>query len=188
MGPRINQPDFPGDRPHSDPEGHTAAQDRPKSPPGTDKGFLGDPGDPKGAPKTPKKAPKGPPNEPQATPSAALGSPNAPKRHLKRHPKVPTLEKKNRCDRQRASSFTDATFKQHCFENDLGPEECAERLNKNVILGKSGGGGNPHPMINRRRPYRISGAPICLPKIRDVWEARPTKIQGVPKGPGPLAS
>ena len=56
--------------------------------------------------------------------------PNAPKRHLKRHPKVPTLEKKNRCDRQRASSFTDATFKQHCFENDLGPAECAERLNK----------------------------------------------------------
>ena len=53
-----------------------------------------DPGDPKGVPKTPKKAPKGPPNEPQATPSAALGSPNAPKRHLKRHPKVPTLEKK----------------------------------------------------------------------------------------------
>ena len=90
----YNFPDFPGGRPHSDPEGHTAAQDRPKSPPGTDKGFLGDPGDPKGAPKTPKKAPKGPPNEPQATPSAALGPPNAPKRHLKRPPTVPTLEKK----------------------------------------------------------------------------------------------
>ena len=131
MSPRISR--IPGGRPHSDPEGHTAAQDRPKSSPGTDKGSLGDPGDPKGVPKTQKKAPKAPPNEPQATPSAAFGSPKASKRHLKRHPQVPTLEKKNRCDRQRASSFTDATFKQHCFENDLGPAECAERLNKKLM-------------------------------------------------------
>ena len=90
-----NFPDYPGVRPHSDPEGHTVAPDRPRSSPEIDKGSLGEPGEPKGVPKTPKKAPKVPSNEFQATPSAALRSPNAPKRYLTRRPPVPALEKKN---------------------------------------------------------------------------------------------
>ena len=42
-----------------------AAQDRPQSSLGTDKGLLGDPRDPKGVPETLQKAPKGPQNDPQ---------------------------------------------------------------------------------------------------------------------------
>ena len=45
-------------------------------------------------------------------------------------PKKPKLKTENRCNRYRDSSSNDATSKQQCVENDLGPAECAERLNK----------------------------------------------------------
>ena len=37
----------------------------------------------------------------------------------------------NRRKRHRDCDSTDATLKQHYVENDLGPAECAERLNNN---------------------------------------------------------
>ena len=37
-------------------------------------------------------------------------------------------------NRHRASDSTDPTLKQHCVKNDLGPAECAERLNKGKKL------------------------------------------------------
>ena len=66
----------------------------------------------------------------QGTP---LGSTKASERQQKRHltdtPKEPKLKIENRCNRHRHSDFTNTTLKQHYVENDLGPAECAERLN-----------------------------------------------------------
>ena len=68
--------------------------------------------------KPPKKCEKTPVSERQQ------------KRHLTDTPKEPKLKIENRCNRHRHSDSTDATLKQHYVENDLGPAECAERLNK----------------------------------------------------------
>ena len=74
----------------------------------------------------------------QGTP---LGSTKASERQQKRHltdtPKEPKLKIENRCNRHRHSDSTDATLKQHYVENDLGPAECAERLNKSWRLRAS---------------------------------------------------
>ena len=102
------------------------------------------PGIPKGPPRHPTAAKtasnnsKSHPKDLQMTPKRLQGTPlastKASKRHPKRHsndtPKEPKLKIENRCNRHRHSDSTDATFKQHYVENDLGPAECAERLNK----------------------------------------------------------
>ena len=112
-------PENPGNRPRG-------AQGRPRRP-------LGSPKDPQGTQQTP--------NDSQKTPRDALrihkGLRKATKRHLTDTPKEPKLKIENRCNRHRDSDSIDATLKQHCVDNELGPAECAERLNKKITRAAS---------------------------------------------------
>mgnify|MGYP001233387209 CR=1 FL=1 len=121
-----NFPENLGNRPRG-------AQGRPRSALGTPKDPQGTPQQQEGRPKTPKTDSK----HPRMTPKGIQGTPSGPTNASKRHakstqndtPKKPKLQMENRCKRHRHSDSTDANLKQHCVDNDLGPAECAERLN-----------------------------------------------------------
>ena len=124
-------PEFPG-------KARKSPQRRPgtsQETPGIPKGPPRDPTAVKRTSKDPKKSPKGPQMTPKRLQGTPLGSTKASERQQKRHltdtPKEPKLKIENRCNRHRHSDSIDATLKQHYVENDLGPAECAERLNKN---------------------------------------------------------
>ena len=121
-----NFPENPGNRTR-------AAQGGPRRPLGSPKDPQGTPQQPKQRPMTPKSHPKDLQMTPKRLQGTPLASTKASKRHPKRHsndtPKEPKLKIENRCNRHRRSDSTDATIKQHYVENDLGPAECAERLN-----------------------------------------------------------
>ena len=90
------------------------------------------PKDPKGCPRDPHKTQKEPqrpqknhPKQPKMLQRTSRDTSRAQKND---HPKEPQLKKGNRSNNQCASTTTDTTLKQHCIGNDLGPAECAERL------------------------------------------------------------
>ena len=125
-------PEFPGKSRKSLPRRPGTSQE----PPGSPKGPPRHPTAAKRTSKEPKKSPKGPQMTPKRLQGTPLGSTKASERQQKRHltdtPKEPKLKIENRCNRHRHSDSTDATLKQHYVENDLGPAECAERLNKHL--------------------------------------------------------
>ena len=122
-------PEFPGKSRKS----HPSRPRRSQETPGIPKGLPRHPTAAKTASNDPKKSPKGPPNDPQKTPRDAI-SIHKDLRHSNDTPKEPKLKIENRCNRHRHSDSIDATLKQHYVENDLGPAECAERLNKRKRL------------------------------------------------------
>ena len=94
---------------------------------------------PKGLPEFPGKSRKSPPSRPRTSqePQRRPQDPQRPPKGTQKSsqndtPKKPKFKMENRCKRHRDSDSTDATLKQHYVENDLGPAECAERLNKQL--------------------------------------------------------
>ena len=119
----------------------------PEISPETPKDVPGIPREPQRTPKArisnqkdlrrpPKVSPRTP-NDPRRSPRDALRTHKSLQKTPQEAPKTtrnkPKIQIENRRKRHRDSDSTDATLKQDYVENDLGPAECAERLNKKAL-------------------------------------------------------